>query len=78
MYNHVQATFAVVVKNNFPTTGAPTTIAAGVSPLVGGDNISLGPYPLNSMYGPGSNVIVNEQQVCGYDISNYGDLILRL
>ena len=79
MYNHVNATFAVTVKNNTPATGgASITVDSGNPVLIAGDNISFGCYPLNSMYGAGTNIIVNEQQICGYDVSTYGDLLLRL
>jgi hypothetical protein len=45
--------------------------------LAVGQNISLAPYPLNSLI-TNASVLINEKQVCAYDISQYRELLLRL
>jgi hypothetical protein len=54
-----------------------TSVVAGGSPILSvGTNICLDAYPLSSLMGQ-SSVLINEKQVCSYDISQYRQLLLR-
>jgi len=75
MYHHFKGNFDITITNNNATGG---TVDSGSPLLAVGDNFSLGPYPLNSMYSAGTNMLINEQQICNYDVSTYGDMVLRL
>jgi hypothetical protein len=59
-----------------PIKAVTATIAVGTPALVVGQNICLDAYPLSSLMTQ-SSVLINEKQVCSYDISQYRQLLLR-
>lgn len=59
-----------------PVTVAAADIAAGSPVLSVGTNICQDAYPMSSLMGQ-SSVLINEKQVCSYDISQYRQLLLR-
>ena len=68
--------YSVSFTINCTATGT-TTVAGGGGMLVPGLNICPAAYPLNSMI-TNASVLVNEKQICAYDISQYRELVLRL
>lgn len=59
-----------------PVKAVANNIAQGTPALVVGQNICLDAYPLSSLMTQ-SSVLINEKQVCAYDISQYRQLLLR-
>lgn len=67
-YVEYDMTFTIVCN---PVTNPSTGL------LVPGINICPSAYPLNSMI-TNASILVNEKQICAYDISQYRELVLRL
>jgi len=69
---YVEYSLTMTVPIKAVTADIPNNTPA----LVVGQNICLDAYPLSSLMTQ-SSVLVNEKQVCAYDISQYRQLLLR-